>query len=124
MNNFISSQSSIINMQLTKYQPEDVTQNKEFTYSKLTLNFVSWIAYFITKGISMLYHVHSWKMVVTLQICRMFVHPARWYSLMGYLDGLVQEWGNSIDNALQLRLSCIDPSISDTYFQGLYSLSG
>ena len=31
-----------------------------------------------------------------------------------YIDGLVQERRNSIANALELRLSCTNPSIYDT----------
>ena len=29
----------------------------------------------------------------------------------GHIDGLMQEKGNSIANALELRLSCINPTI-------------
>ena len=38
---------------------------------------------------------------------------------VGYIDGLMQERRNSIANALELRLSCINPSIRVIVFHNL-----
>ena len=38
-----------------------------------------------------------------------------WILYVEYIDGLVQEKRNSIANALELRLSCTNPSLLETH---------
>ena len=40
----------------------------------------------------------------------------------GHLDGLIQERCNSIANALELHLSCTNPSICDAFVHANYTV--
>ena len=70
-----------------------------------------------------LFSVHTCINSQFCYCCEHAWHSIRYFVVIKYIDGLVQERHNSIANALELRLSCTDPFIYSIDIHVVFKMS-